>query len=150
MPTFLRQKNAFTIIEIIISMTVLFIGIVGIFSLFPAAFKMAEFSKATTRMTMVGQSKMEELIAIGFDNLAPGTYTDLDLSHIISDATLAERFQNTQVLIATAEGYSNNEARNPLNDNPLLIKIEVDVRYQLSSGKDKSEVFTTYLSNPTY
>lgn len=146
-----KDENGFTIIEILSATMVLFIGILGIFSLFPTAFGMADLAKTTTKMALVGQSKMEELMAIGFENLSPGTYTSLDLTHLISDPIEQNRFRNTEIRITTAQGQGpGGLAANPLNGNPALYQIEVDVRYELKPGKEKEELFTTYLSNPAY
>ena len=102
-------------------------------------------------MTLVGQSLMEEMITLGFEKLSPGTHTDLDLSHLIDDATLRGRFQETQIeILDNVQGHWNGEARNPLNEHPILYQINVKVSYEMNPGKQKIENFMTYLSNPTY
>ncbi len=139
----LQKKNlGFSLIEIVIAISVLFVGIIGIFSLFPASYRMADLSKITTRMTLVGQSKLDELLAIGFSNLPQGTtsMTDGDLQPFISDPTVRTRFLTSTVTIT-------NMGLNPLNNAPVLKRITVDMRYQMKAGKFKQESFTTYISN---
>jgi hypothetical protein len=146
MKTFLmKQKKGdrgFSLIEIVIAISVLFVGIIGIFSLFPASYRMADLSKITTRMTIVGQSKIDELTALGFANLPEGTTTmaDADLQPLISEPAARARFLTSTITITSI-------GANPLNNASVLKRIEVNIRYQMKAGKFKQELFTTYISN---
>lgn len=145
MNTLLRKKEGFSLIEIVIAISVLFVGIIGMFSLFPASYRMADLSKMTTRMSLVGQSKIEELTALGFSNLPVGTQTmtNADLQHLVPAGKVRDRLLTSTITIASIE-------ENPLNNASVLKRIDVNMRYQMKPSKFKEELFTTYLSNPRH
>ncbi|MBN1493804.1 MAG: prepilin-type N-terminal cleavage/methylation domain-containing protein [Candidatus Omnitrophica bacterium] len=140
-----KTYNGFSLIEIVIAISVLFVGIIGIFSLFPASYRMADLSKITTRMTLVGHSKIDELTALGFNNLPVGTHaiTDADLQHLIANPAVRNKFLTSTVTIRTI-------GQNPLNNSSVLKRIDVNVRYAMKSNKYKTEIFSTYISNPLH
>ena len=151
----MKNNHAFTVTEIIIAMAVLFIGVLGMFALFPSALTMAERSKVTTQMAIVGQSIMDEVIAVGnhdFSNLESNIGTNIaDLDHLIlGDPELLSYFENTSITIEVAPGHVSDEARNPINNNPILLKIDVEVHYDPKadgiSTNDRIELFRTYIA----
>jgi prepilin-type N-terminal cleavage/methylation domain-containing protein len=60
------MKRGFTLIEIIISLAILAIGIVGILSLFPVGFDSARRSIDIAQATLLAQQKLAEIRKDGF------------------------------------------------------------------------------------
>lgn len=139
-----RSHHAFTLIEVIAAMTVLFVGIIGICALFPASFQMAQVSKITTQATLIGQSKLDEMTALGFARTPIGTYTltNQDLARFVPDAAERRKFRMSTVAVTAVPN-----TQNPLNNQYILKKITATVVYEFAPGRTKQDVFTTYLSN---
>ena len=139
----MHNKKAFTILEIVIAMAVLFIGLIGILSLFPSSARMADLSRVTTHMTLLGQSKLDELVGIRFNDL-PDTLSDTistaDLNRLVANESVRPRLDTTLIEI-------ENIAQNPLNSRSVLKELRVIVRYALKPGKFRETTFRTFVSN---
>ena len=72
------MKKGFTLIEIVISMAILSIGLVGILSLFPVGFDSARRSIDLTQASLYAQEKLAEIKKDGFPAVeaTSGTFTD--------------------------------------------------------------------------
>jgi len=68
-----RSEGGFTLIEIMISLTVLLVGIVGILALQISLTRESNFSRHTVEASVVGEFKMEELFAVPEAQMATGT-----------------------------------------------------------------------------
>lgn len=68
MRTFLHDKG-FTLIEVLIAMTILSIGILGIAGLAGTAVKAAGVSESMTQANNLAQQKIEELLSVDYRNL---------------------------------------------------------------------------------
>lgn len=99
-------------------------------------------------MTYIGESKVEELVAVGPDNLTVTgedgvKFTLEELGSYTSDAGLASKLRDSRVIISSA-------GSNPINSNEILIKVDVEMILYLKSGTQKTEHFITYLSKATH
>ncbi|MFA5336452.1 MAG: type II secretion system protein [Candidatus Omnitrophota bacterium] len=72
------KRSGFTLIEIVISLSILAIGLVGILSLFPIGFDSARRSVSATQATILAHEHLEELRNNGYPALGStsGTFTD--------------------------------------------------------------------------
>lgn len=72
------QGRGFTLIEIIISLSILAVGLVGILSLFPIGFDSARRSVDSTQAAVFAHEKLEQLRSSGFPAVGTtnGTFTD--------------------------------------------------------------------------
>ncbi len=72
------KRSGFTLIEIIISRSILAIGRVGILSLFPIGFDSARRSVSATQATIFAHEHFERIRNSGFPSLGTtsGTFTD--------------------------------------------------------------------------
>ena len=127
-------------------MAVLFIGLIGILALFPSSARMADLSRVTTHVTLLGQSKLDELIGIGFNELPTPmseTIAASDLDRLVPNESIRSRMSTTLIEVESI-------ADNPLNNRSVLKEVRVIVRYALKPGKFREEVFRTFLSNMTH
>lgn len=69
----LEIHNGFTLIEIVISLAILAIGLVGILSLFPIGFDAARRSVNSTQVAIYGHEKLEQLRNAGFPAIGVST-----------------------------------------------------------------------------
>ena len=71
------KRSGFTLIEIVISLSILAIGLVGILSLFPIGFDSARRSVSATQATIIAHEHLEELRNSGYPALGStsGTFT---------------------------------------------------------------------------
>lgn len=67
-----RFKNAFTIIELLIAMSILSVGIVGAMQIFPVGLKASQRSKMKSRAALVAQRSIESLKLKPWDELKEG------------------------------------------------------------------------------
>lgn len=113
------MKKGFTLIEIVISMAILAIGLVGILSLFPVGFDSARRSMNLTQASLYAQEKLAEIKTDGFPevNTTKGDFADPNYKWelVVSDEAPA--------------GY--------------LRKVELTVKWNYKN-KPHQEVFTTY------
>lgn len=115
------MKKGFTLIEIVISMAILAIGLVGILSLFPVGFDSARRSINLTQAALYAQEKLAQIKRDGFQDLVSkkGDFADPNYKWelVVSDETPA--------------GY--------------LKKAELTVTWNYKN-KPHQEVFTTYVA----
>lgn len=86
-------SRGFTLIEVLIALTILSIGILGIAGLAGTVVKSSGYSKSVTQATNIAQDKIESLLSVDFDNLqstdTTTARTDLRRTCVQTDATLA-------------------------------------------------------------
>ena len=72
-----ENQNGFTLIEVLIAMTVFAIGILGVAAMQLGAIKGNSYSSHLTEATTLAQDKMEELMMLDYNDskLDPGNYT---------------------------------------------------------------------------
>jgi type IV pilus assembly protein PilV len=66
-PIFRRSEQGFTLIEVVVALTVLAIGIVGLSVVFPLAMRDVSKSGSTTKAVQLCQQKMEEFQMLAYD-----------------------------------------------------------------------------------
>lgn len=71
----LHRRNGFTLIEIIISLSILVVGLVALLALFISSFDVAMKAANLTEATIYAQQKMEEVKKAGYDLTLAGTTT---------------------------------------------------------------------------
>ncbi len=64
-----RPGSGFTLIEITISMVILAVGLLGLLTLFPVGFDASKRANDLTLATIYAESLVNELKAVGFDNI---------------------------------------------------------------------------------
>ncbi len=69
-----RPGNGFSLIEVMIAMTILLVSLGALFAMFTVSVgQNANLGEAGTRVTEYAQDKMEQLLALDFDNAAANT-----------------------------------------------------------------------------
>jgi type IV pilus assembly protein PilV len=104
------MKKGFTLIEIVISMAILAIGLVGILSLFPVGFDSARRSMNLTQASLYAQEKLAEIKKDGFPDLTPinGEFADPNYKweQAVSDEVPAGYLRKVELTVKW--NYKNN------------------------------------------
>lgn len=86
-------QNGFTLVEVLIAMTILSIGILGIAGLAGTAVKSSSYSQAITQANNLAQEKIETLLGVDFNNLhstdTTATRADLRRTCVQTDMTVS-------------------------------------------------------------
>ena len=102
-----RSLTGFTLLEIVIALTIFAIGLVGLLSLFPIAFHSSKRASDLTEATIYAQEKIEELKRDGYDNLpADGTTGNFDsrFSWQIDRTNLSTGLDEIKLTVSWKEG----------------------------------------------
>lgn len=87
------SQKGFTLLEVLIAMTILTIGILGIAGLAGTAVKTSSYSQAMTQANNLAQQKLEALLGVDFMNLevtdTTTPITDLRRNCVQTDANVA-------------------------------------------------------------
>lgn len=138
------QKNAFTLIELLLAVFILSLGLLGIIQAFILGTQISKINKMSTISSELIQEKLEEEISRGYDALTVGTTTENYGS--IADYSAFKRIKKTVCVRSSdlAEADCNYDLVN--NPDPLK-KISVTVSWQfpfeILSKEIKAE---TYIS----
>jgi type IV pilus modification protein PilV len=73
-----RAQRGFTVIEVMIALTILLVGIAGLLSMQLTAMRATSFSRHATEASMLAEDKMEALRTEPFATLVSGTETEVD------------------------------------------------------------------------
>ena len=71
-----RPRTGFSLIEVVISIAILSIGLVGATRVFPVGLRASQRSELASRATLVAQRTMESLKLSPWNDLAVGSFTD--------------------------------------------------------------------------
>ncbi len=116
------MRKGFTLIEIVISLAILAVGLVGILSLFPIGFDAARRSVNSTQVAIYGHNHLEELRNAGFPVLGISTGSFSDPAYTWS--------QSVSTTGASAD---------------TLRQVDLTISWQYRN-KDYHQVFTTYVA----
>jgi prepilin-type N-terminal cleavage/methylation domain-containing protein len=130
-----RMKSkikGFTLIEVMISIAILVIGLVGIILVIPMAQRVAGRSAFATRAAIFASEKTEELKAKGYDELISnptwnGSSGDFDWEATISPVTGSD-FEALETI-----------------PGDFFIKIVMEVSYR-AQGSERKDTYTTFYS----
>lgn len=117
------MRKGFTLVEILISLFILGVGVVGILTLFPLAWQSLSYSRKLNNVAYLAEKKLEELKS-QTDKLVPGLMTgkEGDLNWTISSQTLK------------------------LENDIEVIFVELNIDFDFLS-KPQKQRFVTYLFN---
>ena len=73
-----RGRSAFSLIELIVSIAILSVGLIGAIRVFPMGLKASQRAAMLSRGTLVAQRTLEGLKLKTWDELAPGEDTSLE------------------------------------------------------------------------
>lgn len=127
-----RKASGFTLIEVMISIAILVIGLVGVILVIPMAQRIAGRSALSSRAAIFASEKTEELKAKGYTDLISNpiwTGADSDFSWEATVSPVADTdFDNTETI-----------------PGDFFIKIVMDVTYK-TQGKERTDRYTTFYS----
>lgn len=115
------MRKGFTLIEIVISLAILAVGLVGILSLFPIGFDSARRSVNSTQVAIFGHEKLEQLRNSGFPALGVSTGSFAD------------------------PGYSWSQSVSTVDSADVLRKVDLTVTWEYRNHSYQ-QVFTTYVA----
>ncbi|MFA5338959.1 MAG: prepilin-type N-terminal cleavage/methylation domain-containing protein [Candidatus Omnitrophota bacterium] len=103
------MRKGFTLIEIVISLAILAIGLVGILSLFPIGFDSARRSVNSTQVAVFANKHLEELRNTGFPSLGvtSGDFSDPSYTWTQSVSTVDAIDALRQVDLTVSWQYRN-------------------------------------------
>jgi prepilin-type N-terminal cleavage/methylation domain-containing protein len=129
---FRKNSKGFTLIELMIAITLLIVGLVGVIMVIPLAQRVAGRSALATRSAIFAAEKTEELKAKGYTTLVSqpswsGAEDDFSWVATIDPVAMSD-FANFETLPSS-----------------MLVKITMQVTYK-SQGKTKTDEFITFVS----
>lgn len=89
-PNFLWGRQAFTLVEVLVAMTILAAFTTAMVTIFPTSIKIISSGNQQTVAANLAQAKLESLRAITYDNLPTGIYEN----NVRADADPASPFYN--------------------------------------------------------
>jgi len=122
-----RGESGFSLIELLIAMTVLLIGLVSLLGLQQSSFRAAGFSRHATEAAVIGEDALETQLAIAYDSVASQAAVAVDGSGRLD----ADGFFTRQVDVVD----------NVNNTKTVTVTVSWDER-----GDPKAFVFTTLVS----
>lgn len=129
-----RQRGV-SIIEIVVSMVILFLVMMALAFVYPQGRKLTDTSDNRTKATEIARTILEEIQLIPFDNAAAAgdnvTLQTVSLTGITNNAinnnqTLANMASNAQTLINLQWPYHHYAGADWQNRIPILITAQVD------------------------
>lgn len=93
----IQNKSGITIIEILISITVLSIGILGLIQAFPHAISTQRYIELSAIASHLSQEKLEELASLGYDEILVGVIEDQEAITIDQESALYHFKRSTVV-----------------------------------------------------
>ena len=124
-----RAHRGFSLVELIISMAILSVGLVGAMRVFPVGLRASQRAELSSRATLVAQRTIESLKLLPWTGLPEGSST----------ATVEEFTVMTKVSQPPASG---------LVDPARLKAVSVTVGWT-QDGRPRDLLVTTYLRQPT-
>ena len=123
----MTMHRGFSLIELVISMGILSVGLVGAMRVFPMGLRASQRSELSSRAVIAAQRTLESIKLKPWDELAEGETTvqegDLEITTRVGEPELAE----------------------PLAEPERLKRVEVRIRAPQAPDRMRSLAFVTYL-----
>jgi len=122
------KKNGFTLVEILIALTILGIGLVSVLAYLPSALDASKKAADMTTAALIAQKHIEEIKSASYD-----------------DITIADSYDTSGVFIADSDYagfYSRVDVSNPGASATKDLSVTVRWRFK---GKDQMETFKTMI-----
>jgi len=126
-----KQKKGFTLIEVMISLTIFVVGIVLLFPFFSGGVRMLGDIDAQTTIANLARSKMTEIETQGF-RVVPTNVSRVSFPDPYGDFDYEVQWQPISTDVAAAT-------------NTILFQVDLTIYWQSGSG-EKSEHFKTFIS----
>lgn len=138
----LRVKPGITIVEVIITITILVVGIVAVVTIFPSGMKLTKEGENLTVATQLAQAKLEELNGLAYDGLGLGT---IEAKHrLASQATdNLYNFQRQTVVSYVDPSLNLNQSLTDQNLKKIVVTVFWPGRF---SQQEKTYILTTLIS----
>lgn len=137
----LSTPDAFSIIEVIVAISLLSIGIFAIVKMFPFGLQISKSSEEITVAAMAANEKMESLVALGYDGINTGT---IEAKQKISTGSFGDVYGlYRETIVSYVDG--NLAEPIPVSDTGMK-KIEITVYWMQSTGEEKNVVFNRLIS----
>ena len=125
----MKRYHGFSLIELVISMAILSVGIVGAMRVFPVGLRASERAERNSRATMVAQRTLEAMKLVSWDALAEG-----QTSREEEGFTILTRVDHPAI--------------ESLVDPMRLKRLEVSVQW-VQDRRPRALTFVTYLRHET-
>jgi type II secretory pathway pseudopilin PulG len=132
---FQNLKKGFTIIELLVAITVLIIGIVAILYMFPISVQVEKYSQQLSIAVQLAQEKTEETISKAYLDTTVGTTTESQLPAPF------QKYSRQTVINYVDSNF------NPTTTDTGLKKIIVKVTFENPLGFDKKVEISTLITN---
>ncbi len=135
MKYFFKKIRGFTLVEIMVAISVLCVGIFGVVSMFYLSSKMVKSSKAATIAVQLAKEKTEETISLDYGSILRGTFSENPL------ASPFDVFRRQTIITYADPALGMVET----NDDRGMKKIEVTVFWKSFFGAYDENVKITTL-----
>ena len=106
-----EAPGGFTLLEILIAISILTIGLLGVASMQVSAIRGNDFASAQTEAATAGMDRIEKLLRLPYDNLTSGNHTDppYTISWSVTDNS---PLNNTKTVTVTVSWVHHGKAKN--------------------------------------
>ena len=125
----MRRYSAFSLVELVIALSILGIGLIGAMRVFPVGLKASQRAESRSRAAFIAQQTLESIKVTGWDKLKIGE---------------TRQEQKPFVIVTTISSAELEHVTDPAT----LKQIEVSVEWT-QDGKPRTLSFATYLRHPT-
>jgi len=123
-----KTQKGFTVAELLISIFILSVGIMGMIQAFPLGTKVWKSSQRSTIASQLGQEKIEEILAQSYSEISTGI---IETKHQLDSPFVAYQRETTITCVDPAFGFSEVVGCSP---DPGMKKIEVVVFWKAPFG----------------
>ena len=133
-----RREAGFTLLEVLVATVILGTAVAALFSLLSGALRNADRLQAPEQALLMGQAKMNELLAVGAD---PSSTAALSL-----DEKVEGRWDDQFRWEALAARFRSSSQRVP--GETTLVRIALDVFWKSGAGEERKLSLETYQLRP--
>lgn len=104
-------QGGFTLLELLIAISILTVGLLGVASMQVSAIRGNDFASAQTEAATAGMDRIEKLLSLPYDSLTSGNHTDphYPISWNVTDNS---PLNNTKTVVVTVSWVDRGKARN--------------------------------------